>query len=152
MRLLLGVILSRLVVGFERKCARRTSRSVALRESVADYLREAHPPFASLLAQNEKIWNSLQNPEASGTTIFAPNGAAFEALGEKKREQLKDPRNSEVTEKIGAYHVVDDFVSLEQLLNSGGVVTLAGDVAVGESMQAWRRQGKLKIAFRFMLC
>jgi hypothetical protein len=31
-----------------------------------------------------------------GFTIFAPNEAAFDALGEKKRLQLGDIRNAEV--------------------------------------------------------
>ncbi|KAL3810682.1 hypothetical protein ACHAXA_003286 [Cyclostephanos tholiformis] len=63
-----------------------------------------------------------------GFTIFAPNEAAFDALGEKKRLQLGDIRNAEVSEKIASYDVVFEPVTADQLYNSSGIVTEGGVV------------------------
>eukprot|EP00957_Ditylum_brightwellii_P115079 8776729-Ditylum_brightwellii.AAC.1 len=78
---------------------------------------------------NEKVWKSVRAAGA-GCTIFAPNNAAFQNLGQKKLDQIADIRNSETVEKMGAYHVVEEPVSAEALFNSGGVVTLGGEVLV----------------------
>ena len=40
--------------------------------------------------------------------VLAPNEAAFAKLDDKRQNQLKDPRNGEVVEQIGAYHVISD--------------------------------------------
>lgn len=84
-------------------------------------------------------------------TIFAPNEAAFEALGEKKAAQIDDPRNLEIREKMGSYHiVVGEAISAVELRTEdwtkgrpkdgsppntliAGVKTLSGEVPVGRS-------------------
>lgn len=69
-----------------------------------------------------------------GFTIFAPNEAAFAALGEKKQNSLGDVRNSEVTEKIALYHFILEPVTADQLFNSGGIVTEGGEVLAERSV------------------
>jgi len=66
--------------------------------SIEGFLKENYPEFATILLPNEDVWRALK--KAEGYTIFAPNNAAFEKLGDKKRKQLTDPRNGETTEKI----------------------------------------------------
>jgi uncharacterized surface protein with fasciclin (FAS1) repeats len=68
------------------------------------------------------------NKSESGFTVFAANEKAFESLGDKRQSQLKDVRNDEVTEKIAAYHVIAEPVTDKMLFNSGGVITLGGQV------------------------
>ena len=57
----------------------------------------------------------------------------FEKLGKEKLAQLADPRNGEVTLKIGGYHCIDESVTLDQLFDCGGIVTLEGEVPVDRS-------------------
>eukprot|EP00565_Helicotheca_tamesis_P005081 CAMPEP_0185727340 /NCGR_PEP_ID=MMETSP1171-20130828/3049_1 /TAXON_ID=374046 /ORGANISM="Helicotheca tamensis, Strain CCMP826" /LENGTH=216 /DNA_ID=CAMNT_0028395879 /DNA_START=80 /DNA_END=730 /DNA_ORIENTATION=- len=115
-----------------------TSSTTLLRESnepsdessasdIEKILDEDYPSFKSLLSMNEKVWKSVRT-SGTGCTIFAPNNAAFENLGQKKLDQIADVRNSETAEKMGAYHVVEEPVTAEELFNSGGVVTLGGEV------------------------
>ena len=97
------------------------------------YLAENFPSFYNLLLVNAvDVLKSLRNPNMV-FTIFAANDHAFESLGDKKLQQLRDPRNLETTNKIAAYHVVVDAneaVTAEMILdpnsNIGGVLTLAG--------------------------
>jgi len=75
--------------------------------SVETVLKDNYPAFHKLLIKNERIFDTLANDFGdSGYTIFAPSDAAFEALGEKKRAQLEDPRNLETAQKTGLYHVI----------------------------------------------
>lgn len=69
-----------------------------------------------------------------GFTIFAPNEAAFSDLGEAKSAQLGDVRNDEMCEKIAGYHFIDEPVTADQLFNSGGIVTLGGEVPAERSV------------------
>jgi len=97
------------------------------------YLAENFPSFYNLLLANAvDVLKSLRNPNMI-FTIFAPNDDAFAALGDKKLQQLRDPRNSETTNKIAAFHVIVDdteAVTADMILdptsNIGGVMTLAG--------------------------
>ena len=82
--------------------------------------------------QNEELWRGLR--DGSGYTVLAPNEAAFNKLEDKRRSQLKDPRNGEVVEQIGAYHVISDPVSKDDLYESSGVVTAGGRIDVGRSV------------------
>ena len=50
-----------------------------------------------------------------GVTVFVPNDAAFQSLGEKKLQQLEDDRNAEVKDKMGSYHVVPSALSAIEL-------------------------------------
>lgn len=97
------------------------------------YLAENFPSFYNLLLVNAvDVLKALRNPNTV-FTIFAANDHAFERLGDRKLQQLRDPRNLETTNKIAAYHVVTDdgqAVTADMILdfntNIGGVVTLAG--------------------------
>ena len=95
-------------------------------------LNDEFPSFAALVFQNEELWRGLR--DGSGYTVLAPNEAAFNALDEKRRAQLKDPRNGEVVEQIGAYHIINDPVSKDDLYESSGVVTAGGRIDVGRSV------------------
>ena len=74
----------------------------------------------------------------------------MEGLDSKRKVQISDPRNDEVTEKLAAYHVIPaGKVTQERLkredwtvprsvdglaaLSIGGVVTLGGELRVGRS-------------------
>jgi uncharacterized surface protein with fasciclin (FAS1) repeats len=70
------------------------------------FCRKEFPAFHSLLSLNKGIWKTIAGAE-KGCTIFAPSDLVFDALGEKKLEQLKDNRNEETAQKMGLYHVVD---------------------------------------------
>lgn len=83
--------------------------------------------------------------------MFAPNSQAFADLGEKKRMQMKDDRNLESVEKMGAFHVIlDEAIAEETLLvedwtapkpldgsprplKLGAILTSGGEVRVGRS-------------------
>ncbi len=95
-------------------------------------LNDEFPSFAALVFQNEELWRGLR--DGSGYTVLAPNEAAFDKLDDKRRSQLKDPRNGEVVEQIGAYHVISDPVSKDDLYESSGVVTAGGRIDVGRSV------------------
>ncbi|OEU16202.1 hypothetical protein FRACYDRAFT_185730 [Fragilariopsis cylindrus CCMP1102] len=43
-----------------------------------------------------------------GVTIFVPNEKAFKKLGKQKRSQIEDPRNLEIREKMGSYHIIEE--------------------------------------------
>ena len=113
----------------------RTSRPATRLYNTAEVeacLNDEFPSFAALVFQNEELWRGLR--DGSGYTVLAPNEAAFNALDEKRRAQLKDPRNGEVVEQIGAYHVISDPVSKDDLYESSGVVTAGGRIDVGRSV------------------
>jgi len=119
---------------FHSSCFLHTRISAAsnshLFDSASDveaYLAANYPSCSYLLSKNGDAMKKIIKSE-SGFTIFAPNEAAFAELGDKKREQLEDVRNEEVTESIAKYHVILEPVTADQLFNSGGVVTEGGDV------------------------
>ena len=101
---------------------------------VRNYLAENYKAFSNLLQKNDAVWKALAGADG-GFTVFAPNAAAFAALGDKKLVQLADARNLETTEKIGSYHVIAETVTAEQLFNSAGVITMGGTVDVGRSVK-----------------
>jgi len=111
---------------------RSTITLQATPDSVEAILAERYPSFLSNLSANEDAWKAMQSAQGGGT-FFAPNEAAFVKLGEKKCEQLADPRNLETTKKILAYHVIGERVTSTELFNAGGVVTMGGEVPVGRS-------------------
>lgn len=99
---------------------------------VQTFLQDRHPEFDQLVQQNEELWKKLSDSDSF--TIFAPTSAAFEALGEKKRNQLYDSRNGELAEKIGMFHVIGEEVTAEALFNAGGVITMGGEVSIEKSI------------------
>mmetsp|Transcript_9827 Transcript_9827/g.13845 ORF Transcript_9827/g.13845 Transcript_9827/m.13845 type:complete len:244 (+) Transcript_9827:94-825(+) len=120
------------------------------RSNVERFLDKKFPAFYNLLGKNDDVWKTLGDAESSGYTLFAPNAKAFEDLGDKKLNQLDDPRNLEIAQKIGLYHVVPTEAVTNQRLRTedwtvpkpkegprpitvSGIETLAGEVPVGRS-------------------
>ncbi|GKY92737.1 hypothetical protein MPSEU_000243700 [Mayamaea pseudoterrestris] len=105
-------------------------------QNVKTFLSERYPLFDSLiLSKNQDVWKKLSDVSDGGCTIFAPSNQAMESLGDKKLEQLRDVRNDETAQKMGAFHVVGERVTADELFNSGGVVTVGGVVEVGRSVK-----------------
>lgn len=118
-------------------------------KNIEKFLSKKFPDFYNLLCKNDSIWKTLD--ECPSYTLFAPNAQAFEALGEKKRLQLEDPRNLETAQKMGLYHVIpSEAVTNQRLLTEdwtgpkpkdgsprpikvGGIQTMGGVVSVGRS-------------------
>jgi len=112
----------------------RTTSSLSNSASdVEEYLAANYPSASNLLSRNGDAMKKILKSEL-GFTIFAPNEAAFNDMGEKKLEQLGDIRNDEMAEKISLYHVIDEPVTADQLFNSGGVVTEGGEVPAERSV------------------
>jgi len=96
--------------------------------AVEDYLKENHSLFWNIvMSKNDEVWKKLRESEQS-PTMFAPTDDAMEKLGDTKLKQLKDVRNQETVMKMGAFHAVNEPVSAEELFDSGGVLTVLGDV------------------------
>lgn len=107
---------------------------------VEKMMKEDYSIFYNLIFQkNKEVWKELagstamDDMEAKGFTIFAPNDAAMKGLGKKRLDQLLDDRNFETAEKMAAYHAVQEPVGAWDLINSAGVKTLGGDVKVGRA-------------------
>jgi uncharacterized surface protein with fasciclin (FAS1) repeats len=98
-----------------------------------DYIAKNFPTCYNILSKNNDVMKKMNKAE-KGFTIFAPNESAFKALGDKKSAQLKDVRNEELVEKIAAYHCIAEPVTADKLFNSGGVVTLGGEVPAERSV------------------
>jgi len=108
------------------------------RSQLENFLNENFPTLYSVLFQKkENVLKIARVSEESDFTVFAPNEDAFTALGEKRKQQLLDPRNGETAQKIAAYHFIrDESVPMETLLNEniGGILTLGGEVRVAPSV------------------
>jgi len=110
------------------------------------FLAKKYPNFYSLM--NDDMASAIKQ----GTvTVFVPNEAAFKNLGEKKMSQINDPRNLEIRDKMGSYHVIpDESVDAISLRTEdwskgkpkdgsppntmiAGINTLSGEVPVGRS-------------------
>ncbi|KAL9183701.1 hypothetical protein ACHAXT_004557 [Thalassiosira profunda] len=120
-------------------------------ESIESYLQQNYPLFESLLLSKvPSIYGTLRESEASGGfTIFAPSNSVMENIDPKRKVQISDKRNEEVTEKLASYHVIPTGkVTQERLkredwtvpkvdgvaaLSIGGVLTLGGELRVGRS-------------------
>jgi len=96
-------------------------------------LEEQFPNFSKLLNLNDSVWKSIGAGYANGFTIFAPTNEALESMDVTKQGQLFDERNLETSQKIAAFHVIDEKVTAEDLFNCGGVVTLGGEIPVDRS-------------------
>ncbi len=113
---------------------RRSSTLLRDTSQVEQVIRDQYPKFMKLImSKNADVWKQLSDASSEGFTIFAPNDAAMNSLGEKKLSQLDDVRNGETAEKIASYHAVDERVTADELFNSGGVVSLGGVIDVGRS-------------------
>mmetsp|Transcript_24245 Transcript_24245/g.52292 ORF Transcript_24245/g.52292 Transcript_24245/m.52292 type:complete len:207 (+) Transcript_24245:98-718(+) len=115
---------------------RSATRGTTLSDSasdVEDFLAANYPSSSNFFAKNGDVMKQIIKAEV-GFTIFAPNEAAFAELGEKKRDQLSDVRNEELTGKVAQHHVILEPVTADQIFNSGGVVTEGGEVPVERSI------------------
>lgn len=74
---------------------------------VEAFLQKKFPSFHAMVGEGALL-RSLVNGDDKAATIFAPNDAAFDALGEKKRSQIRDPRNEEIRERMVGFHVVPE--------------------------------------------
>ncbi|KAL7577576.1 hypothetical protein ACA910_015104 [Epithemia clementina (nom. ined.)] len=92
---------------------------------VRSFLGQNYPSFYNLIDKNEDLWKKLS--DGDGYTMFCPSEQAFADLGQKKLDQLDDVRNSEIRDKIGAFHCIAETVLFDDLYNSGGVLTLGGE-------------------------
>lgn len=103
-------------------------------EKLEEFLFKNYPEMAQVMQRFEdvNVWNQLQKAEV-GATIFAPNAAAFQELGEQRYFQLSDVRNSETVSKICGFHCINEPVTKDVLYESGGVVTLEGVLSVGQT-------------------
>lgn len=104
---------------------------------IREFLQQYYPAFYSLLEMNEEVWKAIGDTDDGnevGFTVFAPTAEALQALGADKENQLFDERNLETSQKIGAYHVIGEPVTLEALFNAGGVITVGGEVPIERSI------------------
>lgn len=104
---------------------------------VREFLQNNFPYFYGILDMNEDVWKAIGGTEDGaevGFTVFAPSAQALENLGAEKTDQLMDERNSETTIKIAGYHVLAEPVTEEALFNSGGVITVSGEVPIERSI------------------
>ncbi len=116
------------------------------RPKVEAFLEKKYPSFFSLM--NDEMTKAIKQ----GTvTVFVPNEEAFASLGEKKMAQINDPRNLEIREKMGSYHIIaEESVDAMKLRTEdwskgkpkdgslpntviAGINTLSGEVPVGRS-------------------
>ena len=100
--------------------------------TVRKYLEDNYENMNQIMVLNDAIWKSIG--EGDGFTIFVPNNEAFVNLGDAKQGQLLDVRNLETTQKIASYHVIGEKVTADDLFNSGGVITLGGEIPVDRSV------------------
>ncbi len=116
------------------------------RPKVDTFLEKKYPSFFSFM--NDEMAKAIKQ---GAVTVFAPNEEAFEKLGEKKMSQINDPRNLEIREKMGSYHVIaGESVDAMKLRTEdwskgrpkdgsrpntivAGITTLSGEVPVGRS-------------------
>lgn len=116
------------------------------RPKIDTFLEKRYPSFYKLI--NDDMIKAIKNGDV---TIFAPNEKAFEKLGDKKISQIEDPRNLEIREKMGSYHIIsEESISAVQLALEdwskgkpkdgsrpntiiSGFKTISGEVPVGRS-------------------
>jgi len=120
--------------------------------SIDSYLQQNYPLFESLLLSKiPDIYKILRESESSnGFTIFCPSNSVMEGIDSRRKVQISDPRNEEVTQKLASYHVIaNGKVTQERLkredwtvprspdgvaaLSIGGVLTIGGELRIGRS-------------------
>jgi len=110
------------------------------------FLKKKYPDFYNLV-NDDMVKAIKQGP----VTVFVPNAAAFENLGQKKMSQIDDPRNLEIRERMGSYHMIpEESINAMKLRTEdwskgkpkdgsppntmiAGINTLSGEVPVGRS-------------------
>lgn len=129
----------------ERKSNASFDQTASETCTLEEFVKKEYPSFHSLLSTNKGIWTTLSE---SDCTLFCPSEQAFENLGQKKLNQLRDVRNEEISQKMGLYHVVVTPVTAVQLrtedwtvpkpkdgsprpITVEGLITMGGTVPVG---------------------
>ena len=119
-------------------------------QTIEAFLKENYSLFESTIFS--KIPNVYKECESStsGYTIFAASEAVMvNDIDQKRKLQISDPRNAEITEKLASYHLIPNGkVTRERLqredwtvpkvdgvaaLSIGGVLTAGGELRVGRS-------------------
>lgn len=114
------------------------------------FLSKKYPSFYKMLLNDKmkKVVAAAGSGKGRQCTVFVPNAKAFEELGTKKMKQLEDPRNAEIREKMGSYHIIEnESVSAVELLTEdwtkvkpgenkpntvvASIITMSGQVPVG---------------------
>eukprot|EP00529_Nitzschia_sp_RCC80_P026561 CAMPEP_0113496684 /NCGR_PEP_ID=MMETSP0014_2-20120614/30247_1 /TAXON_ID=2857 /ORGANISM="Nitzschia sp." /LENGTH=280 /DNA_ID=CAMNT_0000390611 /DNA_START=94 /DNA_END=936 /DNA_ORIENTATION=+ /assembly_acc=CAM_ASM_000159 len=130
------------------------------------FLSKKYPEFYKELVNDEmkKVIATAGTSLGQGKkcTVFVPNAKAIEELGDKKLQQLEDPRNVEIRDKMGSYHIIEDeSVSAVELLTEdwtkvqpgknkpntvvASIVTMSGEVPVGREKS---QEGGILALFR----
>lgn len=128
-----------------------TAEESSTNGKVIRFLETKYPTFYKLLVRdNEGFLKDLQQ-ESPPHTLFVPSEAAMETLGAKALQQMMDPRNAEIRDKMGQYHLVSGkALSATELRTEdwtrgrpkdgskpntviAAIVTLGGEVPVGRS-------------------
>ena len=128
------------------------SRAEEEKSKLDVFLSKKYPEFYKELVNDDmkKVFATSGTSLGQGKkcTVFVPNAKAVEDLGDKKLKQLEDPRNVEIRDKMGSYHVIPtDSVSAVELLTEdwtkvqpgktkpntvvASIVTMSGEVPVG---------------------
>ena len=110
------------------------------------FLEKKYPDFYGFI--NDDMMKEIKQ---GSVTLFVPNAAVFKSLGDKKTKQINDPRNLEIREKMGSYHIIaEEAVDAMKLRTEdwskgkpedgsrpntmvAGIKTLSGEVPVGRS-------------------
>ncbi len=127
-----------------------TAEEAVTNAKVVRFLEVKYPTFYKLLVRdNDSFLKVLQ--ESKAHTIFVPNEDAMEALGAKKLQQMMDPRNEEIRDKMGQCHLlVGQAITATELRTEdwtkgrpkdgskpntliAAIVTQGGEVPVGRS-------------------
>jgi uncharacterized surface protein with fasciclin (FAS1) repeats len=121
-------------------------------QSIESYLKENYPIFEStIFSKMPNVYATLKEADSSsGFTIFCASDAVMIDIDQKRKLQISDPRNEEITEKLASYHLIPNGkVTRERLqredwtvprtadgvaaLSIGGVLTAGGELRVGRS-------------------
>mmetsp|Transcript_43071 Transcript_43071/g.104207 ORF Transcript_43071/g.104207 Transcript_43071/m.104207 type:complete len:278 (-) Transcript_43071:2797-3630(-) len=130
------------------------------------FLSKKYPEFYKELVNDDmkKVIATAGTSLGQGKkcTVFVPNAKAIEELGDKKLQQLGDPRNAEIRDKMGSYHIIEDeSVPAVELLTEdwtkvqpgknkpntvvASIVTMSGEVPVGREKS---QEGGILALFR----
>lgn len=121
-------------------------------QSIESYLKENYPIFEStIFSKMPNVYATLKEADSSsGFAIFCASDAVMIDIDQKRKLQISDPRNEEITEKLASYHLIPNGkVTRERLqredwtvprtadgvaaLSIGGVLTAGGELRVGRS-------------------
>ena len=121
-------------------------------QAIESFLKENYPLFeTTIFSQISNVYATLKECDSStGFTIFCAPDSVMVDIDQKRKLQISDPRNVEITEKLASYHFIPNGkVTRERLqredwtvprtadgvaaLSIGGVLTAGGELRVGRS-------------------